>query len=73
MSDPDEYVTIKVKRRVKEALLRMQALLQYKEKKRFSISDIVEFLIANAPEIEIPLDEELRIIYPHEEHTQSSS
>ena len=67
MSSPEEYVTIKVKRRVKEALLRMQALLQYKQRQRFSISDIVEFLIANAPEIQIPLDEELRIVFPEEQ------
>jgi uncharacterized Zn finger protein len=66
MSAPEEYVTIKVKRRVKEALLRMQALLQYKERQRFSISDIVEFLVANAPEIQVPIDEELRIVFPEE-------
>jgi len=64
----EEYVTVKVKRRAKEALLRMQALLQYKEKQRFSISDIIEFLIANAPEIQIPIDEELRVVFPSEQN-----
>lgn len=63
----EEYVTIKVRRKAKEALLRMQALLQYREKKRVGISDIVEFLIANAPEIRIPIDEELRVVFPENE------
>jgi len=62
----EEYVTIKVKRKAKEALLKMQALLQYREKKRVGISDIVEFLIANAPEIHIPIDNELRVVFPEE-------
>ena len=64
MGKTDEYVTIKVRKKVKDSLLEMQALLQYKEKRRFSLSDIIAFLIANAPEIRIPLDEKIRIIYP---------
>jgi hypothetical protein len=56
-SQEDEYVTIKIRSHVKEALLKMQALLQFKEGKRFSLSDLIEFLIANAPEIHIPMDE----------------
>jgi hypothetical protein len=63
----EEYVTIKVRRKAKEALLKMQALLQYREKKRVGISDIVEFLIANAPEIRVPIDEELRVVFPENE------
>jgi hypothetical protein len=63
----EEYVTIKVRRKAKEALLKMQALLQYREKKRVGISDIVEFLLANAPEIRVPIDEELRVVFPENE------
>ena len=64
MVEKDEYVTIKVRKHVKENLLRMQGLLQFKAKKRFSISDLVSFLIANAPEIQVPIDEELRVVEP---------
>ena len=71
MGNRDEYVTLKVRREVKDLLLRMQALLQFKEKKRFSLSDIIAFLIANAPEIQIPLDESLRVVYPEKERVKN--
>ena len=62
--EKDEYVTVKVRKHVKEELLRMQGLLQFKEKKRFSVSDLVSFLIANAPELQVPINEGLRVIEP---------
>ncbi len=63
MEPKDEYVTIKVRRHVKDGLLKMQALLQFKHKKRFSISDLIDFLLDHAPEIQIPADE-FRLVEP---------
>jgi hypothetical protein len=65
----DEYVTIKVKKHVKDQLVKMQALLQFKTSKRIGLNELLEFLIANAPEIQIPMDE-FRIVSPQDEKTR---
>jgi hypothetical protein len=64
--EKDEYVTIKVKKHVKDQLVKMQALLQFKTSKRIGLNELLEFLIANAPEIQIPMDE-FRIVSPQDE------
>lgn len=51
--DRDEWVTIKVKRYVKEELLKIASLLQFKEGKSKSFNDVIEYLISNC-EIQIP-------------------
>jgi hypothetical protein len=65
----DEYVTIKVKKHVKDQLVKMQALLQFKMSKRIGLNELLEFLIANAPEIQIPMDE-FRVVSPQDEKTR---
>jgi hypothetical protein len=62
----DEYVTIKVKKHVKERLMKMRALLEFKTAKRVGLNELLEFLIANAPEIQIPMDE-FRVVSPQDE------
>jgi hypothetical protein len=67
--EKDEYVTIKVKKHVKDQLVKMQALLQFKTSKRIGLNELLEFLIANAPEIQIPMDE-FRVVSPQDEKTR---
>jgi len=61
-----EYVSVRLEKDVYDALLRMQALLQYRDKKKHPFSTIVRELIKSAPEIEVPIDEELRVVFPEE-------
>lgn len=49
----DEWVTIKVKKEVKNELLKIRSLLQFREGRDISYSEAIEFLINNC-EIEIP-------------------
>lgn len=53
---------MKIREDVYNALLRMQGLLQYRDKKKWPFSDIIMALISYAPEIEVPMDEELQVV-----------
>ena len=60
--DPlEEYVTLKVKRRVKDALFEIQGLLQFRDHRRYNLSEIVEVLLVHAPELQIPIPESLEV------------
>ena len=61
-SEDEELVTVKVKKRVKNAILEIQGLLQFRDHKRYSHSDIIEYALSHVPELEIPLNERLKII-----------
>lgn len=67
-----EYISIKVSKDIYDTLLKMQGLLQYRDKVKYTFSDIIEFLIKKAPEIEIPIDEELRVVYPDDRKSDTS-
>jgi len=72
IEDPEEYVTIKVKRRVKELLLEMQGLLMYRDHRRYNMSDLIEYLINEAPTLEIPMSERLTILnQENQEHQRT--
>jgi hypothetical protein len=58
----EEYVTLKVKKRVKDALFEIQGLLQFRDHKRYNLSEIIEVLLTNAPELQIPIPERLRVV-----------
>ena len=54
-STRDEYVTIKVHRSVYEALIQLQGLIQYKTKRRVSLSDIITIALQHLPPLTIEL------------------
>jgi hypothetical protein len=58
----EEYVTLKIKKRVKDALFEIQGLLQFRDHKRYNLSEIIEVLLANAPELQIPIPEGLKVV-----------
>lgn len=58
----EELVTLKVKKRVKDAILEIQALLQLKEHKHFSHSDIVEYALTCVPNLKTPLPPSITVI-----------
>jgi len=59
--ESEEYVTLKVKRHVKDALFEIQGLLQFRDHKRYNLSDIIAYLLANMPELQVPLPEGMRV------------
>ena len=64
MESEEDFVTIKVRRRVKNLLLEIQGLLQIRDHRRYSLSDIIEYLISEAPQLEVPLGERFVIVEP---------
>ena len=67
-SSDEELVTVKVKQRVKNSILEIQALLQLKEHKHFSHSDIVEYALTCVPELRMQLPPSVKI-YQGEERS----
>ena len=61
-NENEEYVTLKVKKRVKDALFEIQGLLQFRDHRRYNLSEIIEVLLTNAPELQIPIPERLRVV-----------
>lgn len=55
------YKSIRVREEVYEKLLEMQGLFQYRDKKMYSVSDVIESLVAEAPAIEIPFDSQFTV------------
>ena len=58
----EELLTVKVRKHVKDAILEIQALLQLKDHKHYSHSDIVEYALSCIPELKIPLPSSVKII-----------
>jgi len=54
-STRDEWCTIKVRRDVYDALIQLQGLIQYKTKRRVSLSDIIAFALQHLPPLTIEL------------------
>jgi len=52
---------VKLTNEVYKILLKCQSLLQYRDEKKYSLSDVVAYLLENAPEIRLPLSEGLRV------------
>lgn len=61
-NEKDEYVTVKVRKSVKDTILEIQGLLQYRDHKHYTHSDIIEYALSLVPELQIPLDQKLRLI-----------
>jgi len=51
------YVTLKVRREVYERLIQIQSLLQFRDKKRYSMSKVIEWMLNQLPELRIPIEE----------------
>jgi hypothetical protein len=51
------YVTLKVRREVYERLIQIQSLLQFRDKRRYGMSKVIEWMLNQLPELKIPIEE----------------
>lgn len=62
-----ESRAIRVSEEVYTHLVRMQALLQLSYGRRYSIDDVIRWLISNAPMLKVELPEEIQVLEGGEE------
>jgi hypothetical protein len=57
MAKKVELVTLKVRREIYERLIQIQSLLQFRDKRRYNMSEVVEWMLSQLSELRIPIEE----------------
>lgn len=63
---------IRLSDEVYEILVKCQGLLMYRDSQSYSFNDVVSYLLANTPEIELPLGNGLRVELNEQKEEQSN-
>jgi len=66
-----KYVNVKIRRELYEYLITLQGLLQIRDKKKYSIGAVIEYLLSHLPDLKIQLPPQF-ILEKEEEKTDKT-
>lgn len=66
-----KYVNVKIRRELYEYLITLQGLLQIRDKKKYSIGAVIEYLLSYLPDLKIQLPPQF-ILEKEEEKTDKT-